>query len=111
MATGIVSLASHLRGVTQLAWGLFALNVVAYAILMALLLVRILRFGERVIDDLRDHRRGPGFFTVVASTCVLGSQSILILENVQIAWRRLRSFPSWSRSRTTSSISRCWPGR
>jgi tellurite resistance protein TehA-like permease len=86
MATGIVSLASHLRGVPQLAWGLLGLNVIAYAILMALLFVRVLRFGERVIDDLRDHGRGPGFFTVVASTCVLGSQSILIVENVQIAW-------------------------
>jgi hypothetical protein len=48
MATGIVSLASHLRGVPQLAWGLLGLNVIAYAILMALLLVRVLRFGERV---------------------------------------------------------------
>jgi tellurite resistance protein TehA-like permease len=86
MATGIVSMALYLRGIPSLAWGLLGVNVVAYAVLVSLLVARLVRFPGRVLDDLRDHGRGPGFFTLVASTCVLGTQSLLIVHNVQIAW-------------------------
>lgn len=86
MATGIVSMASLLKGFPAIAWALLAVNVVAYTVLTALLLTRLLRFPRRVLDDLRDHGRGPGFFTLVASTCVLGTQALLILKNPTIAW-------------------------
>ncbi|HET8939536.1 MAG TPA: tellurite resistance/C4-dicarboxylate transporter family protein [Polyangiales bacterium] len=86
MATGIVSMGALLKGFAALAWGLLCINVIAYVVLIALLLTRLIRFPVRVLDDLRDHGRGPGFFTLVASTCVLGTQSLLILKNVEIAW-------------------------
>ena len=86
MATGIVSIASVLRGIPALGWALLGLNVIAYAVLLTLLIARLIRFPRRVLEDLRDHGRGPGFFTLVASTCVLGTQSLLIADNVQIAW-------------------------
>ncbi len=86
MATGIVSIAAHLRGLPKVASGLFGINVVAYTVLVLLLIARIVRHGGRVLDDLRDHGRGPGFFTVVASTCVVGSQSLLIARQPDVAW-------------------------
>lgn len=85
MATGIVSIASHLMGLPRLGHALVAVNVVAYLCLSALLVARVVGFGRRVIDDLRDHGRGPGFFTVVAGTCVLGTQLFLIEGQVTAA--------------------------
>jgi tellurite resistance protein TehA-like permease len=78
MATGIVSIAAFTLGMPLIAQVLFALNVAAYAILASLLLLRIVRYPRDVLADLGDHGRGPGFFTVVAGTCVLGSQWIIV---------------------------------
>ncbi|HEX6246129.1 MAG TPA: tellurite resistance/C4-dicarboxylate transporter family protein, partial [Polyangiales bacterium] len=65
---------------------LFGINLVAYALLSLLLLARALRYGRRILDDLRDHSRGPGFFTLVASTCVVGTQFLLIAQRADVAW-------------------------
>lgn len=78
MATGIVSIASFMLGMAYLAWTLFLINKAAYVILWLLTLIRLLRYFPDFIDDLIDHVRGPGFFTVVAGTCVLGSQYVII---------------------------------
>jgi tellurite resistance protein TehA-like permease len=80
MATGIISTATFLLGMKWLAWTLLAINLVAYAVLWLLLIVRLIRFFPRVRADLTDHIRGPGFFTVVAGTCVLGSQLLIVTE-------------------------------
>jgi tellurite resistance protein TehA-like permease len=85
MATGIVSVAAHGFALTRIAWTLLAVNVAAYAVLWLLLLVRLVVYPRRVLDDLRDHGRGPGFFTVVAGTCVLGSQLLLITGATAVA--------------------------
>jgi tellurite resistance protein TehA-like permease len=86
MATGIVSMATFLHGIPWLPWMLFGVSVVAYLTLMVLLVTRVVRHPGRVIDDLRDHTRGPGFFTLVASTCVLGTQALLIAHEIRVAW-------------------------
>ena len=78
MATGIVSIACHLLKMELVAQVLFQLNKVAYAILWILILARLVFFFRRVVSDLTDHARGPGFFTLVAGTCVLGSQYMLL---------------------------------
>ena len=78
MATGIVSISAYLLGFEAVAWPLVFINIAAYLVLVVLLLVRIVMYFPRVIDDLGDHVRGPGFFTVVAGTCVLGSQLIIV---------------------------------
>jgi tellurite resistance protein TehA-like permease len=80
MATGIVSIAAKLLGMTWIATPLLWLNLGAYALLSVLLLVRIAAYPASVLGDLRDHSRGPGFFTVVAGTCVLGSQLLVVGE-------------------------------
>jgi tellurite resistance protein TehA-like permease len=78
MATGIVSIACHLVGLRPFAAPLLWINVACYAVLWMLTIVRTARFRDRVIADLLHHGRSVGFFTMVAATCVLGSQLLLI---------------------------------
>lgn len=85
MATGIVSIAAEVLGHLWIAHALLAINLGAYAILCALLGIRLVRFPRRVLEDLRDYGRGPGFFTVVTATCVLGSQLILVAHRSHAA--------------------------
>lgn len=85
MATGIVSTATFLLGMKWLAWVLLVINLIAYAILSFLLMIRVIRFYPRVRADLTDHTRGPGFFTVIAGTCVLGSQLLIVAGRHQVA--------------------------
>ena len=78
MATGIISIAAHLLEMRTVALALLVINVVAYVVLWLLLSLRLLLFFPRIRADITDHVRGPGFFTVVAGTCVLGSQLIIV---------------------------------
>ncbi len=78
MATGIISLGAHLLDLAAIAVALFALNVVAYVTLWVLYALRLIRQREAILADLTDHRRSIGYLTVVAATCVLGSQTLLI---------------------------------
>lgn len=78
MATGIVSIASFHTGFRTLAIALTWLNVIQYVVLWTLYGIRLLRYRAEFIDDLTGHEAGPGFFTIVAGTCVLGNQLILI---------------------------------
>ena len=84
MATGIVSLAAHMLGMPRIAQALFELNVAVYAVLWSLTLLRMTRFPQRFFGDMIDHLRGPGFFTTVAGTSVLGSQFVLLAANYRI---------------------------
>jgi tellurite resistance protein TehA-like permease len=78
MATGFVSIASFLIGIRWIAGALLWLNIVAYPTLWALMTLRAVRYPRRVVEDLTDHLRAPGFFTAVAATCVLGTQLLII---------------------------------
>jgi len=78
MATGIVSIACELLGVPGIAQPLLWLNIVFYAALWGLTLLRAIRFRERLLADVAHHGRAVGFFTMVAATCVLGSQGLII---------------------------------
>lgn len=85
MATGILSVATDDLGMAAIAWVLAIINIVAYVILWLLLAVRLIRYFPRVVDDLDAHARGPGFFTVAAGTCVLGTQFLIVQGNETIA--------------------------
>src|SRR5678816_2306787 len=85
MATGIISIAAFQLAMKPVAWALLAINVIAYLVLSLLLLLRLIRFFSRVKADITDHARGPGFFTVVAGTCVLGSQLVIVAGQHQAA--------------------------
>jgi len=84
MATGIVSLAAHLLGMPRVAHALFMLNIAAYSVLWVLTLARMIRHPRRFFGDMVDHLRGPGFFTTVAGTSVLGSQFVILAGNREI---------------------------
>jgi tellurite resistance protein TehA-like permease len=85
MATGIVSIAAHLIGMDLVAWPLFGLNVIAYAALWLLVLVRLRVYPARVWADLADHARGPGFLTLATASCVLGAQVLLFTANTTVS--------------------------
>ena len=85
MATGIVSIAAKLEGMSEIAWLLFVLNIALYAILWLLTLIRLFRNFSHVVADLTSHTRGHGFFTIVAGTCVLGRQFDVIANRPDIA--------------------------
>lgn len=89
MATGIVSIAAHNRGWEAVAWTLLVLNVGFFSILVSFQLVRLLRYPRRVLGDMVDHERGPGFFTIVAGSCILGGQFNLVADHIvlpRILW-------------------------
>jgi tellurite resistance protein TehA-like permease len=78
MATGIVSLAAHFLQISSVSWALFALNIAAYGILGALTAVRARRYLPRIMGELTSHAHGPKGFAIVAATCVLGTQGVLL---------------------------------
>ena len=84
MATGIVSLAMYMVGMPRMAHALFQLNIVAYTVLWLLTMLRIARYPRAFIDDVVDHLRGPGFFTIVAGSSVLGSQFVVLAADYRI---------------------------
>jgi tellurite resistance protein TehA-like permease len=78
MATGIVSLAANGAGFVIVAQTLFWLNLLLYGLLWVAVLLRWIRYGANVRADYGSHEKAPGFFTVVAGTCVLGNQGVLL---------------------------------
>jgi tellurite resistance protein TehA-like permease len=85
MATGIVSLAASIFEMRAVAWALFGVNAAAYAVLWVLTLVRVVLHRGAFLADLSDHNRSVGFFTIVAGTCVLGNQWVLIAAMPRVA--------------------------
>src|SRR5689334_12186641 len=78
MATGIVSIASHLLGLEAIGRILLWFNVVFYIVLWTLTVLRCVWYPQKVRADIFHHGRSVGFFTTVAGTCVMGSQFIVI---------------------------------
>jgi len=85
MATGIISLAAHWLGVLGIGHSLFVLNLLLYCGLWCLTALRLIFHPRRFFGDMVDHLRGPGFFTLVAGTCVLGSECIVLWEDLRAA--------------------------
>ncbi len=85
MATGIISIAALDFDLGRLALALFAISASAYTVLVILTIVRAFRYPNLFFGDMIDHRAGPGFFTAVAASSVLGSQFLLIAGNLAIA--------------------------
>lgn len=85
MATAAVSIASFLLGYFLIARILVGLNWLFYLSLWTLTFIRLVQFPGRVLDDLFDHQRAPGFFTLVAGTCVLATQTALVAGTVTVA--------------------------
>lgn len=85
MATGVVSIAAWDFQLSILAMALFAFNVLAYVVLAGLTTLRAIYYPRLFLADMTDHRLGPGFFTAVAGSCVLGTQFLLLMHNLTAA--------------------------
>ena len=85
MATGIVALALHLHNVPFAPAMLFWFNALSLIALIALFGLRIRRFPKAFVADLRSHRRGVGFFTLVAAIALFGSELVLQMRAVRLA--------------------------
>src|ERR1043166_6505544 len=72
MATGIISNAFWLEGRHAVSDALFAANLIAYPWLIALTVIRAMRYGRPLLRDLIDPRLVFSFFTIVAGTDVFG---------------------------------------
>ncbi|MFE8070804.1 tellurite resistance/C4-dicarboxylate transporter family protein [Marinobacteraceae bacterium S3BR75-40.1] len=81
MATGVVALACHRWDWNSLAWGLTVFNLGAFAVLCLLTMLRSCFCFPSLIHDLSQHATGPGFFTAVAGSAVLGSQMGMVLQD------------------------------
>lgn len=73
MATGIVSVACRLLGITLLAEVLLVATVVGFVVLLLAYLTRALRFPHRFTATLRAPSSAVALFTVVAGTNVLAT--------------------------------------
>ena len=82
MATGIVSIAAHMLDLAWLARALYALNCLFYVGIWVLYLLRMTWHPHAFFGDLADHLRGPGYFTAIAASGVLGSQTLLLYGHV-----------------------------
>ena len=74
MATGIVAIAAQSQGLRPIGIALFALNSAAFAILLLLMAMRVIRNRSAVVTELSQHRTAAGFLTIVAGTAVLGDE-------------------------------------
>ena len=84
MATGVVSIACQFLGMRPIALALIAVGWIAYFVLWALTITRAIRFSSLLVRDISDHQRAPGFFTIVAGTCVLGTQNVVVLGATEL---------------------------
>ena len=85
MATGIVSIAAWDFALRSLAVALYAFNLLAFGVLAGLTIARALRYPRLMFADMTDHRLGPGFFTTVAASCILGTQTLLMTRDLTAA--------------------------
>src|SRR5574340_1841541 len=89
LVRGILALACQLEKIPTLPGILFAINLAAYLILWALTILRIRYHPQRFLGDFGSHPRGPGFFTMVAATSVLGAQFAVQMQMAaaaQLLW-------------------------
>jgi tellurite resistance protein TehA-like permease len=85
MATGVISIACQLLAMPAIAHALVIVNWIAYIALWGLTLLRLWRFPGNIAADLSSHQRAPGFFTIVAGTCVLGTQNAIVADAPGVA--------------------------
>jgi len=86
MTSGALSIGTHLLGMLSISKILLFINIIAYVSLWTLTLIRLFNFFPKLVQDLTSHEKGPGFFTLVAGTCVFGSQIITLTNNALIGF-------------------------
>lgn len=96
MATGIVAIALQLEGMRPLALVLGWMNAVFFAVLAVLTVAWAIRYRGGLIREAGDFGNGPGFFTIVAGTAILGDEMAALFHHPEAAtvlW--LLTLPLW----------------
>lgn len=78
MATGIISIGAHLMHYEWISNILFIVNNIAYAVLWFMTIVRAFNYYPSLKANLSDHSKGAGFLTIIAGSCLLGNQYVLL---------------------------------
>lgn len=79
MATGIVSIDAAQNGLPGIGTALFWINCIAYACLLALTLARLTHWRRQLVANFVAPGQGARFLTLIAGTCVLASQCLLVV--------------------------------
>jgi tellurite resistance protein TehA-like permease len=85
MATGIVSIGLFLWDYAMPGRILLWLNIIFYALLWIILVLRMVKYPVMVWNDLHHSARGVTFLTLVAGNNVLGSQVAIITGRMDLA--------------------------
>ena len=105
MATGIMSTAMHNHRLSALSVVLLWVAGIAYLVLVAMSMARIVSFGKEFTGDLSDPQRGFATFTFVAATDVLGTRlaidahhafALALLAVGALAWLILGYLVPWT---------------
>ncbi|HAG61000.1 MAG TPA: tellurite resistance protein permease [Arthrobacter bacterium] len=105
MASGIISVGLELEGFHVLSAALLVVCSASYTVILALSLVRLVRFREDMRRDFMDPGRAFGFFTFIAGTDVLGVRlgmagwpgaTALLLGVAVLAWVVLGYIVPWT---------------
>ncbi|MBZ0178458.1 MAG: tellurite resistance/C4-dicarboxylate transporter family protein [Melioribacteraceae bacterium] len=86
MSTGIISISCQILELELLAIILFWSNIWFYLSLCFFTILRIIFNTRDFFQDLIDHQKGPAFFTMVAGSCILGSQMLIIFNDYSTAF-------------------------
>lgn len=78
MGTGVISISAEMLHLKLLASILFGLNIAFYSILWIMNIGRILRYPAQIFADFVNVQKGSSFLTIVAGSCVLGSQFVIL---------------------------------
>jgi len=81
MATGITSIGANLSKFSAVSNALFWVNNAFYGILIIFLLARLLFYSKEFAHDFTAFKKSPGFLSVVAATCILGTQYAQLKHN------------------------------
>ncbi len=86
MATGIVAAALNAFGYAPAAKVLIVLAALGYLKLWILTIFRAVRYPTNLIADFTSFSKGPGFFTIIAATGVLGAVAFRLFQAVDLAY-------------------------
>ncbi|MFI5385796.1 MAG: tellurite resistance/C4-dicarboxylate transporter family protein [Fimbriimonadales bacterium] len=86
MATGIVASGLNAYGFSILAKGLYFVAAAGYLKLWILTIYRAVRFPSQLLADFSSFGKGPGFFTIIAATAVLGVLGNRLFETAGISF-------------------------
>lgn len=89
MSTGIISIASNMLGYRVISNWLFMINNIEFVILLIIFILRLLLFFPDFKRDLSSHAQGAGFLTIIAASCILGTEYGLLefhFERAIILW-------------------------